>query len=331
MSSQEIIPVYEIRSDIPGNTWSDISDNTRSSVLNIESQWILLSSMIENNLKNIDTDLIKIIESFINKTWIIKVELLYNISTEKFKDTRYVTSLIIKIIYELNQKFSFDKMKIISDSWKIEFEECLTRINWINLKDFLDFNKSIWLSICTFYMILSKVFSERVKWPISINAHVSDINNDSYIYILELLSKRFYYDLSNLTIEVLEDEKIPNYKSFIEKIKVLEKMWIKIALDDIKAIDIDYILGCEIVKQWLIDYVKIDWEYILNLYKFYINKEYISDMNILDLNISTIKMKIKKIKKLWIKVIAEYIETEEIKNFCKEQLWIDLYQWIHIN
>jgi EAL domain-containing protein (putative c-di-GMP-specific phosphodiesterase class I) len=123
-------------------------------------------------------------------------------------------------------------------------------------------------------------------------------------------------------LEILENQNIPKNKDFFKLIHELRKMWFRIALDDIfseKAWINETLKNLDFFN-YQIDIIKIDGKTIHQLYKAY-------KKNKNNIEIYKIKKSITFIKNKNIKIVAEWIENEELLNFVKDILNIELYQW----
>lgn len=129
---------------------------------------------------------------------------------------------------------------------------------------------------------------------------------------LDLLSKTFkwklvesfeilWIDKKRLTLEILEDiTDDTNEEELYENIHFFKKSWFKIAIDDFWT----WYSNLSKIIEIKPDFIKIDWSLIKNFYKNSENKRII--MWIMQIANS-----------IWAKVIAEYVENEEIQKYLE--------------
>lgn len=256
---------------------------------------------------------------------------------------KYINDFL-DILYE-NTNISTKHEIIKSTYWTIDFREVLIRVELIDNKnnnkfnhiDFLDIHNILWKSLNVFYKLVDQVFYEisvwNLTWKFSINAEVSDIEDEKFIKILLKLVDKYNIDLSKqeIIIEILENQKIPKTLFFKWKIEELKKIWFWIALDDILGVDIIISSNTEdiIFLNDYLDIIKIDWEAVLLLYKYYsesLDKSIEKD-DLKEGKLNSVKKLIWYLKWKDMKVVAEWIENKEVLNFVTKELWISLYQW----
>lgn len=301
----------------------------------IESYWLIVK--FENIIKDFETN-----KDFLNNEFIIidfienfplifsdflALELSYN-SLDEFIDwfLEYISNkLEIYMHYQ----------EILDDNLNVVFKESLIRVkqNDFNLNHFvfIKIHMDLWKTINIFQIVLEKIFIDiskwKIDWDLSINAEVSDIKNPDFIPTIERLRQKYWIDLSLIKIEILENQEIPKTIEFKEKLKELNRLWIKIALDDLDIID-DWFKQNTIENVFFykdqIEIIKIDWDSIKMLYKMHKS----NDKN-LEQIIEKLKFKFSIFKESNIKIIAEYIENLDMYYFVKDILWINNFQWFY--
>ena len=261
-----------------------------------------------------------------NQNLILEIEKISNNKTKlSFIYSEILTELFSKI--DLNVSYEW----ILDWNWETIFHEWLLRVNSeynFNHIDLLEFCKISWKTLTIFNKMFLNIINDlnenKINWPISINAEVSDIMDPNFIPEIEKTINNYNINLQNqiIIIEILENQKIPNSKEFIDKILLLKNMWFSIAFDDIFS---EKVWIKETIKNleklnYNIDLIKIDWKKIHDLYNIYKKS---SESLFIKKCSSTIKL----VQKKWIKVVAEWIETDDMSFFSKEILWVDLFQW----
>jgi EAL domain-containing protein (putative c-di-GMP-specific phosphodiesterase class I) len=125
-------------------------------------------------------------------------------------------------------------------------------------------------------------------------------------------------DSSRVWIEILETIEC-EWWFLKNKIDKLKKYWFNISIDDAW---VGYSNLNRIIDLDNVDIIKIDWEIVKNLV--HENKE------IVRVSKTVIKFIVRISHKRWQKVIAEYVENEEIYNIVKD-LWVDFSQWYYFS
>jgi len=241
----------------------------------------------------------------------------------------YIYSEILAEIFNKSE-LSVNYEWIVDKKWNIVFHEWLLRVKSefnFNHFDLLDYAKISWKTLSIFNKmflnIVNDINEKKISWPISINAEVSDILNPNFIPKIKEVIKNNNLNLKKqiIIIEILENQKIPDTENFFQKIIKLKEMGFAIAFDDIFSEKVwlqETIKNLEILN-YNIDIIKIDWKKIHDLYNIY---KKIPNSKIIIKCSKTIKLAQNK----WIKVVAEWIETEDMLFFSKEILWVDFFQ-----
>jgi len=141
------------------------------------------------------------------------------------------------------------------------------------------------------------ILKKYPKLKISINFTPEDFLNESVIILL----KENQSLSSQILIEILETQEIKDYKNLNENIKEIKEMGYKICIDDFGSgySNLMHVLGMDI------DYLKLDATIIKNIHKD--KKSFLITETMNDF-----------CKKTGIKVIAEYVENDEILNVLKD-------------
>ena len=195
--------------------------------------------------------------------------------------------------------------------------ECLVRIKdgdrVISPFFFLDaVSKTKYYSQLTQRMIEKsfQYFSDK-KETFSINLSFDDIENKEMVVFIT--AKMMEYDIANrLILEILESENIVNFHLIRDFIYNMQLLVVQIAIDDFGSGYSNFTYLLELKP----DYIKIDGSLIKDICK--VEESYILVRTITNLA-----------HELGIKVVAEYIENEEIYNKAK-RLYIDGYQGYHL-
>lgn len=184
-----------------------------------------------------------------------------------------------------------------------------------------------------FIKVCKKAFEDVFNtWKnININLEIQDLMNPLFLSYIESLTNEFNINTSKVNFEILENEEITedNRSVILWKIRLLSKKWFKITIDDLFSWyshkqRIDFLLS-----KWVnLEMVKIDGRFIQDAYLcnkyWYDCKEIKKSISLKD--IDDLKNYISELKSKWIKVVAEWIETEDMFIFVKS-LWIEYFQW----
>lgn len=145
------------------------------------------------------------------------------------------------------------------------------------------------------------------KETFSINLSFDDIKNEEMIQFIT--QKMQQYGVANrLILEILESESISDFQKIRDFIKNMQLLGVQIAIDDFGSGYSNFTYLLELKP----DYIKIDGSLIKDICK--VEESYILVRTITNLA-----------HELGIKVVAEYIENEEIYNKAR-RLYIDGYQ-----
>lgn len=200
-----------------------------------------------------------------------------------------------------------------NNKWKITREEALVRIEkdwkvyspWL----FLEQAKEWWLLWKITMLVLRDTITRIKKSNNSCSLNVPEqvlADNDMINNFTELVLNS-WINPKMLTVEVLES--ITNNNIFIENIKKLRELWIKIAIDDFWTWYSNFARIIELKP----DYLKIDWSLI----------KWLSG----DKDKQNIVRSIVNLAHLcWSEVIAEFVDNNEDQRTL-EILWIEYSQW----
>ncbi|QKF74034.1 PAS sensor-containing diguanylate cyclase/phosphodiesterase [Aliarcobacter faecis] len=236
---------------------------------------------------------------------------------EKYKDN-------INMAYEIKKALAEDRIICfyqpivnVNDSEILAYET-LVRLkdsngNIISPFKFLNFSKKIKL----YHKISQRVILnacntfKRKRDFFSINLSIDDIKNKETVdFIIKTLKKT--RTASRVTFEILESEGIENYDEVLDFINKVKLIGAKIAIDDFGSGYSNF----EHLLKLNVDYIKIDGSLIKNITS---NEK----QKIIIETISSFA------KKIGIKTVAEFVETQEIFNHLKE-LEIDFAQGYYI-
>lgn len=232
----------------------------------------------------------------------------YNINIENNKENIFLAKAIKKAI-DTNCIFLHYQPIYNNNTKQIEKYESLIRMkidDEIIFPDrFLPISREI-----KKYNQLSKIvvnksfefFNDKKEFEFSINISVIDILNKEFLeHLINQIEK--YNIGSRLVLEIVEQDSIENFDKFYTFIKKIKSYGCKIAIDDFGSgySNFDYIIK----MSDFIDYVKIDGSLIKNILED--EKTRIMIQSIIYL-----------CSKLHIKTIAEYVESEEIKNYLSK-------------
>ena len=234
---------------------------------------------------------------------------------------------------------------IVKDTLEVYSREILFRINSTDsshidvLNELRENNESFSL----FVRIVSKWFQEvsKTRTNININLEITDIYNTNFVSYLEAMLDLYNVDPWLINFEIVEEKLIPEEKSdiILNNLKLISDIWFHISVDDLYSwysnkSRIDYLL-----KNWInISIVKVDGKFIRNMYECYLNDFCLPD--IITKSWEQIKRYtiddfedfsnyLKTLHSRWIKVVAEWIENEDMFAFAKK-LWFDYFQWYYI-
>ncbi len=246
---------------------------------------------------------------------------------------------------------------IHNSAWEVIKYEVLSRLNlsenimWkkYNIRDYID--AIILLKRDDLLKILIKKNIERTieiinKSPhmdFSINIEYNDIIDEDLISFLEKLALNNINKL-NITFELIE-WKWHNNSIVVQNLKRLKNSGYKIAMDDFGSGESSINRLLSLFEEWIIDYVKIDWEIIKRL-----NFENNNNNNNININNkkwllsffkqnnkkndwdieSIIKMIVTICKNHNVKIVAEFIENKFVLDYLSK-LWVDLFQWYYLS
>ena len=265
--------------------------------------------------KNVTFENASIALSNTNKTWEVKE---YNQELEDELHSKWLDYLEWK-----------NKVREAIKEWRIVpfFQWIRDNVRWeINKFESLVRLKE-WEKVFTPWFFLDKIkwtglmkdltramVSETIKamqwnsYSLSINLTEHDINDAQIYDLIKNELKKYGIDSSRLIVEILEETSWTNEK-FIKSIERLKKFGIKIAIDDFWT----GFSGFWRVYDVKPDFFKIDWSLI---------KWITEDSSKLEM----VRWIISFAHNMWAKVIAEFVETEEIQELLIE-MGVDYSQW----
>lgn len=219
---------------------------------------------------------------------------------------------------------------IYNDDRKIVKFEMLSRIKdsrvisdkVYNIRDYLDVLIEKWKhdTLCQFNRFILQKAKQIIKqYPhisLSINMEYTDLIDTSLIQDLENMKKK-WFPTHQITFELIEKKWDDNNVS-LQNIKKLRELWYKIAMDDFSVWDSGVARLKELLKERLLDYVKIDGDII---------KDLLSDNT---KNRQTAKKIVEFVVSIcdiwWVKVVAEFVENEKLYQELID-LWVHFFQW----
>jgi len=261
-------------------------------------------SCSDKPMENAMTGLKKIIKE--NKNFIISDNLIEKEKEEVIKNMKVLE--MVKTALKKSKIISYYQPIINNKTKEIEKYESLVRLineegEVISPFYFLEISKNgKYYSKITEQVFLNSFKSlDNINEEISINLSILDIEKEkTRNFILDLLNKN-KEKCNRVVFELLEDEEAKDFKKVEEFIIKVKKMGVKIAIDDFGTGFSNF----EKLLDYKPDIIKIDGSLIKDILK-----------DELSLNIvETIVMFAKKQK---LKIVAEYVENEEVYNKLKE-------------
>jgi diguanylate cyclase (GGDEF)-like protein len=154
-------------------------------------------------------------------------------------------------------------------------------------------------------------FQDKDEYDFSINLSFEDVENVEMVNFIK--TKMIEYGVNNrLILEILESENIGDFTTIRTFIHEMQELGVQIAIDDFGSGYSNFTYLLELKP----DYIKIDGSLIKDICD--VEESYILVRTITNLA-----------HELGIKVVAEYIENEEIYNKAR-RLYIDGYQGYHL-
>ncbi len=249
---------------------------------------------------------------------------------EIFLDQSFSRSL-----FKQNKNYYAKYEPIVSSNLELFANEILFRVNNYNNAhiSFLSEIRARRETFLLFTKICKKAFSdlEKTSRKVNINLEVQDLLNPLFLYFIEDLLKKIKINPNDVNFELLENEEITSENKLIVlwKLKALIEMWFKVSIDDLfswysSKERIEFLLWEEVD----LSMVKIDWKFMQEMFlchKYRFDCQWVRQS--LSLNdIEDFKKYVSDLKKVWIKVLSEWIETEDMLKFARS-LWVDYFQW----
>jgi len=218
------------------------------------------------------------------------------------------TILMVKKAIKENKIVSYFQPIINNDTKKVDKYESLVRLIDENNKVispffFLDVSKKgkYYSKITKIVLKNSFLILDKIDEEVSINLSALDIEMPSMRkYIFKLL-KKYKESASRVVFELLEDESVKDFRTIQSFINDVKKYGAKIAIDDFGAGYSNF----ERLLDYQPDILKIDGCLIKNIQTDKYSK-------------SIVETIINFAKKQNIKIVAEYVENEDIFNILKE-------------
>jgi len=258
----------------------------------------------KNTIENVRNGIKKLLNT--SNDFIIANDLV-KIEYEKAQKNLETLKVIRKAIDDINI-ISYFQPIINNETMEIEKYESLVRLVDDNGKVlspyfFLDVAKKARYYSHITSIVLDNSFSALSKTDkdISINLSALDIEKHSTREKIFILLEKYSKDVHRVVFELLEDEDVKDFeliKSFIEDVK---KMGVQIAIDDFGAGYSNF----ERLLDYQPDILKIDGSLVKNIETDIYSKSVVETIVVFA-------------KKQTIKVVAEYIENENIFNILKD-------------
>ena len=291
------------------NSW-----NTKSSlkgVGDIIEYYKIIKQLLDKEV-DYDEDAKKILLGFIYKVWWVVFEPIYHYGNDK-----KFSKIKEEVLFRLDDKLKDEiKSHIDFKSWKVNIDEVKGVRNKI-----LDFFRENWESFELFKIILEKVFknSEDHNAHFTINIETEDILNLNFQEDISsyLNDENNVLKPENITFELLEHTEVfeEDRDLYLKNLKFLNIIWFKISIDDLYTwYSTPKKVNCLLNNGIKVDSVKIDMS-IIHEWK-----------SLNDPEITDKKEFLSNLKKQWITIISEWIETDEHLMYAIS-LWSDHFQW----
>ncbi|HIQ51053.1 MAG TPA: bifunctional diguanylate cyclase/phosphodiesterase [Nautiliaceae bacterium] len=164
-----------------------------------------------------------------------------------------------------------------------------------------------------YYDLLKIMFNKTIECIIKKQVHLSFnvsyldlVDDDVYEFLKKEVSKLKSPEL--LTLEILENEKIVDYKKINKRILYFKNLGVKLAIDDFGSGYSNY----RHILELNVDFLKIDGSLI---------KDILEDKN----SFYVVESIVSFAKKMKIKTIAEFVENKEVFHLLKE-IGVDYFQ-----
>jgi EAL domain-containing protein (putative c-di-GMP-specific phosphodiesterase class I) len=220
-------------------------------------------------------------------------------------------------------------------NWNIQFTEALINFwEWISTPNWLQFLKERWITEA----LMNKVFHEAtfprvLNWEsISSNLYLKDIESDAFMEIILNLAHWLpsYVMRKKVILEIVEESYGTLNNTVISNLKKAKDLWFSIAIDDFCVSDSQIWISREILVALYenginIDYLKIDWWHIMDIY----------NDTISPIDLAKLRQVIKLFKEKWVVFIAEFVQNKEHADLITRKIgcpWAKiLFQWRYLN
>lgn len=214
-----------------------------------------------------------------------------------------------------NSLITYYQPIIENENYEIEMYECLIRHkeSEISPSEFIPILQKARLTSLVTYTIIEQAFKKLSgeKFKISINICQEDLENQKLINFIKEQQKKNGIPSNKIIFEVVETFSSKSNSFVISQLKSLKENGYLIALDDFGMNDSNF----SVLFELDIDYIKIDGKFISKLKE----KKYYK----------IVKALVSMAHSLDVKVIAEFVDNEEIQNLVKK-LDIDYSQGYYI-
>lgn len=243
------------------------------------------------------------------------------IDTSYYQKNMNILHLVKEAIDEDRVVPYFQSIVNLSDLTIIDKYEVLVRIKTTEWKlippfEFLPVLERTWKLWEITKIIIEKSFSFVIRRDknISINITSEDLNNALFLDFIDAKIGEYGVDTSKITFEVLENIFSSDMKPVLKELKI---RWFKLAIDDFWEEGSNFWRLFDFIEEWIIDYLKIDGWMI---------KRLLNDPK--KITFYAVEGTLKSANAAWIKVIAEYVENEQLLEKL-QLLWVDFWQWYH--
>jgi hypothetical protein len=261
-----------------------------------------------------------------------------------------------EVLYLLEQQIPKPELMINLENWELVMHELLLNFKCQELLhelklttwEILQNIRGLWK---TFQVLKNNVeFAiEKIKsWEkVSINIEPEDIIHPEFVSLLTNIPLEYR---KMLMIEFIESEYVDESNEsiwlIISRIKITQKLWYPIAIDDWYNEDLDHIdtnnrsyknLNLFLENNICPDVIKIEWQVIQDLYSnsqsenTHVKQKSINEISKIKVAILELRQKIEKEYWKSISVIWEWIDSFEIGMFAQKEIGVEYWQWRNLN
>lgn len=267
--------------------------------------------------------------SYRTKMWFTSYEYDKNtINHDKNKENLYFLQKLDKAIEEKRLKLFFQPLFDAKTLKPYKYEVLMRILNedWVYESPFkyLEAASYFWKLDLIAYVIIEETFKYASInwWSYSINLSEKDLSNKKVVDFIYQRLLEYRLKPENITIEILERLWMEEWSDLIKIIEQFKEKWFKIAMDDFWRDWANFKILLEFIKIKQLDYLKVDQKIIQSL-------SYSKDYNTANITSKMLRWIIDWAHSSWIKVVAEYVDSQEILDVCID-LWFDLLQWFYL-